>query len=35
MVAVNVTGHVIPVCGHFLLEACPEEIARQIQVFAK
>jgi len=35
MVAVNVTGHVIPDCGHFLPEECPEEIARQIQAFAK
>jgi pimeloyl-ACP methyl ester carboxylesterase len=35
MVAVNVTGHVIPDCGHFLPEECPEEIVRQIQAFAK
>lgn len=35
MVAVNVTGHVIPDCGHFLPEECPEEIARQIQALAK
>jgi pimeloyl-ACP methyl ester carboxylesterase len=30
-----VTGRVIPDCGHFLPEECPEEIARQIQAFAK
>jgi pimeloyl-ACP methyl ester carboxylesterase len=35
MVAVNVTGHVISDCGHFLPEECPEEIARQIQALAK
>jgi pimeloyl-ACP methyl ester carboxylesterase len=35
MVAVNVTGHVIPDCGHFLPEECPEEIAWQIQAFTK
>jgi pimeloyl-ACP methyl ester carboxylesterase len=35
MVAVNVAGHVIPDCGHFLPEECPEEIVRQIQAFAK
>jgi pimeloyl-ACP methyl ester carboxylesterase len=34
MVAVNVTGHVIADCGHFLPEECPEEITRQIQAFA-
>jgi pimeloyl-ACP methyl ester carboxylesterase len=35
MVAVDVTGHVVPNCGHFLPEECPEEIARQIQAFTK
>ena len=35
MVAVKVTGHVIPDCGHFLPEECPEEIAWQIQAFTK
>jgi hypothetical protein len=35
MVAVNVTGHVIPDCVHFLPEECREEIARYLQAFAK
>jgi pimeloyl-ACP methyl ester carboxylesterase len=35
MVAVNVTGHVVSDCGHFLPEECPEEIARQIQAFTE
>ena len=35
LVAVNVKGHVIPDCGHFLPEECPEEIVRQIQAFVK
>jgi pimeloyl-ACP methyl ester carboxylesterase len=35
MVAVNVTGHVVPDCGHFLPEERPEEVARQIQAFTK
>jgi pimeloyl-ACP methyl ester carboxylesterase len=35
MIAVNVTGHVIPDCGHFLPEECPEQIVRQIQAFAE
>jgi pimeloyl-ACP methyl ester carboxylesterase len=31
MVAENVTGIVVPDCGHFVPEECPDEIARQIQ----
>jgi hypothetical protein len=34
MVASNVTGHVIPDCGDFLPEECPEEIVRHIHTLS-
>jgi pimeloyl-ACP methyl ester carboxylesterase len=34
MVGSDVTGHIVPNCGHFLPEECPEEIVRHIHALS-